>query len=215
MKTYGEEVWERKIKEQGDIGVVHGNNSSLKKINKQTKEMMDYLDKEFLPLIQGKETLDAGIGPMARYAIEFSKRGYKVTGVDISKTTLELASAKTNVELIWDDIIELKSVIKQYDLIYCLSTFEHILKYLALDCLRAFSSKLKEKGHLILQLASEKEPGAYDIIYWSLYNIKKMFNVTNFVNISRYREDEIVDMAERVGFKIIKRGDYGLYLLQK
>ena len=61
-------------------------------IDKQTKYAIQQFIRDVLPLIKpGGRILDVGIGPMARYAIEFAKAGYKVTGLDISKTTLKYA----------------------------------------------------------------------------------------------------------------------------
>ena len=95
-KSWGEEIWEEKAKVQGEIGVIQGVRGSKETIKNTTAIVMGILDSYFLSFVKGKDVLDAGVGPLARFSIEFCKRGYKVISVDISNTTLNYA--KENIE---------------------------------------------------------------------------------------------------------------------
>jgi len=89
---YGKQVWERKIKEQDEVGVIIGTVGSIKELKKYTQIGMQQIESEVIPLIKKKgKVLDLGVGPLARFAIEFSKRGFNTTGIDISPTTLDYA----------------------------------------------------------------------------------------------------------------------------
>jgi len=120
---WGEKVWEEKIRKQNELGVIHGGRFSKSKeiTNRQLKEVMKYFDNNILPKIKKNgKIMDAGIGPLARFSIEFAKRGHKVLGVDISPTTL--AHAKKHIEkqsikgikLIQDDLIKLDKIKEKF-----------------------------------------------------------------------------------------------------
>ncbi|MEM1577969.1 MAG: hypothetical protein QXM27_03100 [Candidatus Pacearchaeota archaeon] len=58
---YGEEVWEKKIRTQNEVGVIAGTISSLDEINKDTLNFMKFFDKEISPLIKrNAKILDLG-----------------------------------------------------------------------------------------------------------------------------------------------------------
>ncbi len=56
---------------------------------KHTKKEIDFLLEEF-KLPKGAKILDMGCG-VGRHSIELAKRGYRVTGIDISQKMLEKA----------------------------------------------------------------------------------------------------------------------------
>jgi 2-polyprenyl-3-methyl-5-hydroxy-6-metoxy-1,4-benzoquinol methylase len=223
-KLWGENVWEDKIKTQNEHGVVFGTNSTKKFMEKHTKKEMIILKEKFLNYIKkGGKVLDAGIGPAARFSIAFSKLGYKVTGVDISKTTLKYAKKhidkeKLNIELVQDNLIELNKIKKGYDLIFCFGTFGHIPAYLSLEVLKSFNKKLNDNGYCLIEFWIEKETNFKkvfnDFKYGFLHNIKKMFKKTFPVNCSTYSPEEISDLTRRAGFEIVKK-EQELYLLKK
>ncbi|MCR4327258.1 MAG: glycosyltransferase [Nanoarchaeota archaeon] len=133
---YGEDVWERKIKDQDEAGVIFGSVCSLKDVESETKDFMTKIDKKVIPFLKkGSAVLDLGVGPMARFSIEFAKMGYNVTGVDISSTTLSLAEksaqkAGVKINLLKKDITNLNIPNKKFDLIFCRATFYHVPPHL-------------------------------------------------------------------------------------
>ena len=74
------------------MGVIGDSRISKLKMDLKTKENFDFLKKHFLKYFRkGDSVLDCGVGPLADYSIFFSKEEYKVTGIEISKTTLKYA----------------------------------------------------------------------------------------------------------------------------
>src|SRR5205085_11178373 len=78
---------------------------------------------EVLELAPGASILDIGCGT-GRHSIELAKRGYRVTGVDISSGMLaeaEKAAQEANVvvEWIWSDATQFQAT-KQFDAAICL-----------------------------------------------------------------------------------------------
>lgn len=89
---------------------------------RNTVNEVDFIINE-LQLAEGRSILDIGCGT-GRHSIEFAKRNYKVTGVDISSGMLSEAkktAAKEKVEVEWVRMDAVKfSPTKQYDAVICL-----------------------------------------------------------------------------------------------
>lgn len=160
---------------------------------------------------------------MARHAIEFSKRGFLVTGIDISQTTLEYAkkyaiNAKqnNNITFIKADLTDMSNIQKKFDLLFCTETFGHIPSYLSLHTLNEFNKKTKKGGYCLIQFWIEKEQSIkqiiYNFIYQIVWKIKSKFKKSFQVNCSTYTENEIEDMVKRANFKIISKKN-SFYLL--
>lgn len=220
---FGMEVWEDKIKSQGEVGVIRGTNSSLEEINNETSKFMELFDKEIAPMIKNKgKIIDLGVGAMARFSIEFAKRGYSVTGVDISPTTISLANdyiknAGQDITLIQGDITSLKIKDKQ-DFIFCYETFFHIPPELTLSSLKIFETLMYDDSLCLVQFGLREKSflkKIYGIVYWFGHSIKKIFSKTFKVNVSRFSEREIEDLIEESGLYIIKRYSDGIFLIGK
>ncbi|MBU0907125.1 MAG: class I SAM-dependent methyltransferase [Nanoarchaeota archaeon] len=134
--TLGEDIWESKIKSQGEVGVVFGVYSDVfgegkRRILNQTRRTMVYFDRYVKPLLPNNGTiLDAGIGPLARFSVEFAKRGFGVDGLDISKSTLAFAKKHAGpygktIQFVHGDMTKYISK-HAYSLIFCFETFFHI-----------------------------------------------------------------------------------------
>lgn len=223
--SYGKGIWEEKIKAQNEVGVIHGTTSSMLRVNNQTKGFMQFFDKEIVPILKKQSRiLDLGTGPMARFSIEFAKRGYIVTGVDISPTMLEYAQKyikKTGakVSLIEDDISILSKVNSKQDLIFCYETFFHIPPFLTLKSLKRFNELLEKEGYCLVQFAVKTQKKIRDYFigpaYWTGHYIKRLFGKGFNVNVSRFTEEEINSMIKESGFEIQKKYKTGLYLIKK
>ena len=191
--------------------------------NKKVNSFFINFDKLFSKHIKKGSILDCGIGPLAKFSIEFSKRGYEVTGVDIAPTTISLAKKNAEKEnqkilFIQDNLVTLDKVSKQFDLVFCVGTFGHIPKYLALNVLETFYKKTKKGGVCLIDFWIEEERTFLstfkEFIYWTGHLIKKCFSKTFYVNVSRYNDGEIKDMASKTNFKIIEKFD-SYYLLKR
>jgi len=126
---------------------------------KNTVKEIDFILKEF-KLEPGSSILDIGCGT-GRHSIELAKRGYKVTGVDISSGMLTEAErtaeeAKVRVEWIHANATQFKSKAK-FDGAICLcegafsllSSSDQPIKF-ELAILRNIYAALKPHGKLIL-----------------------------------------------------------------
>jgi len=222
---YGEEVWERKIKAQNEVGVIFGVVGSMDEIHKDTSKVMSLFDKEVKPLIKkNAKVMDLGVGPLARFSIEFAKRGYKVTGVDISETTLEYAKkyinkANVKLNLVKGDITEIDKIKEKFDLIFCNATFYHIPPHLTGISLMKINNILNPNGRLFVEFGIVTKISLKDCIrqpfYWLGHYIKRLFGKGFRVNVSRFTSREIKEMVEKAGFKIEKRFGESTFLLIK
>jgi 2-polyprenyl-3-methyl-5-hydroxy-6-metoxy-1,4-benzoquinol methylase len=225
IKTWGEEIWEKKIKEQNEVGIIHGAISSKANVEKQTNKIIRLMDKYVLPLIKKKgKILDVGIGPMARFSIEFAKRSYNVVGLDVSKTTLKFAkkyinkSKTNNIKLKHGDMINLNEN-KKYNLVFCIETFFHIPAHLGCLVLKNFNKALSKGDYALIGFFIKKEKTLFqvlfELIYLIIHKIKKIFKKGFYVTVTSYTEDELKDMLSRTGFKLEKKiGNLG-WLLKK
>ncbi|MEM2090011.1 MAG: class I SAM-dependent methyltransferase [Candidatus Pacearchaeota archaeon] len=91
---------------------------------------MKFFDKEISPLIKrNAKIFRFRGGSLARFSIEFAKRGYEVIGMDISKTILKYAEKNLNnvkIKLLKEDITSLENINEKFDFSFCSATFYHI-----------------------------------------------------------------------------------------
>jgi len=222
---YEEKVWEEKIKKQNEAKVISGTVGSIERIKKNTKEWMQRIDSFIIPLIKtGGSVLDLGIGPLARFAIQFAKRGFKVTGLDISQTTLKYAKKyilkeNLDVNLIKGDITELEKIPGRFDFIYCFATFYHILPHLTGISLMKINEKLKKECHALIEFGIPKKKTIknyiWGVFYWTGHYLKKLFKKGFRVNVSLFSKKEVREMIIKSGFKIERVLPENLYLLKK
>jgi len=209
------EIWEKKMKEQGPYGVLAGCSHNEVKEEKKVRGTISVLE-EYLHFFKQKGVvLDAGIGPLANFSIELSKRGYKVTGIDISKTIVNFAKSVIkkknikNIKVLERDITDLKFYNK-FDAVFCRGTFGHIPSYLSLKALKNFNRCLKKEGVVFLEFWIKREETFYDLLsgfrYFLGRKTKKIIGMPAFkTTTSSYTENEIKDMLKRSGFKIISK----------
>jgi ubiquinone/menaquinone biosynthesis C-methylase UbiE len=225
MKSWGKDIWEKKQTEQGSLGVIAGTVETRKIFDEQTAREFKIIEKDVLPLLnKNSNILDAGVGPFARFSIEFAKKGYSVTGIDISPSVLEVAKKRINtagykIELLEDDLTNIKKVKEKQDLVFCFGTFGHIPSFLALTVLKEFNRVLKKTGYAYIHFWMNKEKRLGDIVHDFVYNLGHYLKVkigrSYKVNSSFYTEEEIREMAKLSGFDIISRNNNGIYLFKK
>jgi 2-polyprenyl-3-methyl-5-hydroxy-6-metoxy-1,4-benzoquinol methylase len=222
---YGKQVWERKIKEQDEVGVIIGTVGSIKELKKYTQIGMQQIESEVIPLIKKKgKVLDLGVGPLARFAIEFSKRGFNTTGIDISPTTLDYAKryaeeSQSKIELIQGDITELDKIKGKFDFIYCIATFYHIPPHLTGISLMKIKEKLEDGGYALIEFGvltkKSLREKIRELFYWVGHYTKRLLRKGFNVNISRFTNREINEMLIKSGLRIEKVLLGNLYLLKK
>lgn len=222
---YGEDVWERKINVQKEVGVISGTVGSLKEINRDTSKLMSLFDKEIKPIIKrDAKILDLGVGPLARFSIEFARRSYKVTGIDISKTTLNYAKkyidkANVKVRLLKEDITEMNRIKEKFDLVFCYATLYHIPPHLTGISLIKINNILNKGGKLFVDFGIVTRKCLKDypktFFYWCGHYLKRIVGKGFNVNVSRFTFREIKEMIKKGGFEIEKRFGKSTFLLIK
>jgi len=88
---------------------------------KHTVQEVDFL-LTLYPILPGSRILDVGCGT-GRHAIELAKRGYRVTGLDISVGMLEVAEEKAlahGVEVHWIQADATQFSLSGFDMVLCL-----------------------------------------------------------------------------------------------
>ena len=224
IKPWGREIWDKKQEEQGSLGVIAGTVETKNWFDKQTRIEFKTIEKEILPLLPKKaKVLDVGVGPFARFSIEFERRGFDVTGIDISPKVLEAAKKRIEatgfkIKLFEDDLTNIKKVKQKQDLVFCFGTFGHIPSFLALRTLNEFNKVLKNGGYAYIHFWLNKEKDIKKIMHDFAYDlghyIKRKMGKSYKVNSSFYTEEEIEEMAKLSGFEIVKKIDDN-YLLEK
>ena len=101
--------------------------------------------------------LDLGTGP-ATQAIELDKKGFKVTGTDISKDAVERAAKLSDtITFIQDDILNSK-LNQQFDFIFDRGCFHVIDEDKRPEYVKSVKNLLDINGILFLKCFSSKEP---------------------------------------------------------
>jgi cyclopropane fatty-acyl-phospholipid synthase-like methyltransferase len=151
---------------------------------KHTLEEVDFIIKE-LKLPKGSNILDVGCGT-GRHAVELARRGFKVTGIDISKGMLAEAEKTARrvgvkVELIHVDATRFRSA-KLFDAAICLcegafgllGSSDHPLRH-DIAILHSINVALRDQAPVIVTLANgsqmirkynqaEVESGRFDLV---------------------------------------------------
>ncbi len=224
IKHWGKDIWDKKQEEQGSLGIIAGTVETRNFMDNQTRQEFRVIERIVLPVLsKGAKITDAGIGPFARFSIEFAKRGYSVTGIDISPNVLKVAKKEIEksgciINLFEDDMTNIKNIKEKQDLVFCFGTFGHIPSFLSITVLKEFNKILKDKGHAYVHFWINKEKGIKNILHDFIYElghyIKKKFGRSYKVNSSFYTEAEIKDMVTMAGFEIMAHYE-GSYLLRK
>jgi ubiquinone/menaquinone biosynthesis C-methylase UbiE len=226
-KTWGKDIWEEKIRVQKPEFVVGGSLATKEKLIRDTENKILFLEKKVLPLIkEGGKIIDVGIGPLARFSIEFAKRNYQVIGIDVSPTTIKLAKEKIKkiksnkkIKLLVGDIISM-DLKEKADMVFCCATFYHIPSYLSLDLLRRFNRILKKGGYVfvefgLLDKGYSLKKHLFGLLWYLGHLLKKLRNKDFTVTVTKFTKEEIGDMIKLSGFKIEKVLPGNLYLLKK
>ena len=226
MKTWGPEIWEEKSKHHDDVGVILGTGFNTKSLEKNTQRTLSVLDAlgftKDLP--RDATILDVGVGPSARFSLELAKRGYRLTGIDGSEEALKRAREKSGgkVQLIQGDIFSFTTP-ETFDALFCVETFFHLPAHLSLSAFQSFHRALKPKGRALVQFAvlNEMTPTYLfkQLTYMSAYKLLKPIRTalgkqSFYVTVARHSDQEIRDIAERTGFRVLNADD-GYYLFEK
>jgi len=153
-----------------------------------------------LNMTKGKRFLDLGTGP-ATQAIELSKLGFEVTGIDISENAINRAkkiSKKDHIEFIVDDILDSKLKEDYFDYIFdrgCLHVLEPSSRHRYVN---QVSRILKDEGLLFLKTFSSKEPSLNGPFKFSIDEIRSIFG-------ARLRIDSFKETVSQGTLKVLPK----------
>jgi len=165
---------------------------------------IDFIEKE-IKHDKSKKILDIGCGT-GRHSIELAKRGYNVTGIDLSERMLEMAkqkakNAKVNAEFIKADARYLKFE-KEFDLAlilceggFCLMETDE-MNYMILQ---SASRSLKQKGKLILNTLNGLFPLFHSVKDFINSNSVDGRSKDNTFDLMTFRDKSIIEVTDDGG----------------
>jgi len=223
MKTFGKDIWDKKMREQGELGVIAGVRAKKEQVDRDAIKILSFFDREVRPYIKGNKAIDIGVGPASRFLIGLSRRGIIVDGIDISPLVLDAAKTKAQLAGInsskFFNIDITKEIPKgKYDFVFCFGTFGHFPGYTALDVMRSFNKILNKQGICMIHFWKPRKLDLREIISIAIYDFLrwaklKFFKKTYLVSSTFYSKDDVEDMSSRAGFNIIKLENSPNYIL--
>ena len=156
----------------------------------------------YIKKAKGK-VLDAGCGNGSQ-SFRISKKGYCVTGIDISKSNIEFCNKIKksiqikNVSFMQMDLLNIKLPKKSFDTVVSGEVIEHIKE--DDKVVKNFNKVLKIGGHCIITTCHNPK-------LWS-------FEDEWYGHVRRYKADELRNLFLRNGFKIEKMRFFGFPLMR-
>jgi SAM-dependent methyltransferase len=167
---------------------------------------LQVLDENFI-VNPAWNVLDIGTGK-GRFAIYFAKKGCKVDAVDISEEMLSIAKENAKKEGVSDKITfilgdaeDLTNLKKEYDVVSCMETLDHLPDIE--KSIQEIRGRIKSKGYFVFTYVPESS--IYWLFYWNILLRKR-------VGIARaYSDDYISNLFKRNNIMI--RNLFGVGLI--
>lgn len=126
--------------------------------------------------ILGGTFLDLGTGPGTQ-AIELTKRGFSVTGADLSESAIKNAKKVSNlVNFVSDDILATKLGPNSFDYVFDRGCFHVLPPQTRETYVENVRKILKNNGLLFLKCFSTKEPTDYGPYKFSKQDLENIFS---------------------------------------
>jgi len=169
---------------------------------KYLKEIKPYVPtelKEFIKLLPPKAlVLDVGCAG-GRDSKEFTKRNYKVIGIDLIDDFLKQAKKDVpKAEFVKMDLLDLKFPQNHFDAIWANAVLLHINKKEFKQALNGFYQVLKKGGKLHIRVKKGKGKSS----------VKEELSQGKLRTFSYYSSKEIGNYLKKIGYKIIKTKIY-------
>jgi SAM-dependent methyltransferase len=153
---------------------------------------------KFMALLSPEATiLDVGCGPGVK-SRWLTKKGFKVTGIDFSEKSIELAKRESQsmaIDFEVIDMYDLDSYPKTYDAVFAQASLLHIPKKRVVEVLEKLNRKIKSGGLLYIAVKGIRADGVEEqtlrendygheyerfFSYYSLPELEKYFKNLNF-----------------------------------
>lgn len=176
------------------------------------KRQVDFLD-SVLDLSSSSKILDVPCGT-GRHSVLFARRGYDVTGVDISRDCLKIAksdSAHKNARYVYGNMAQLQKFRGKFDVVLNLFTS---FGYFATDkeneaVLKQMTQALKPGGKLVLNLIDRDWlMKIYQPVRWFEENGILTMEASNYDSATKYNESQMVIIDKRKAKPILKHYHY-------
>lgn len=172
------------------------------------KAKLDIELKKFLSLLDGNNILDLGIGE-GQNSIVLSELGYNITGVDVSKKSLDICkSNSSNIELIQSDIRNFTIEKDKYDLIMSRCALHFLHKNDVKNIINNMKSNLKENGLVYISVFSTENPSFHkklDNDNFEILENNMLHNKSDDTYTSFFTKEEILELFSE--FKTILISD--------
>lgn len=161
------------------------------------KAKLDIELKRYLSLLDGNNILDLGIGE-GQNSIVLSKLGYNVTGVDVSKKSLDICSnISSNIELIQSDIRNFNIEKDKYNLIMSRCALQFLHKNDVKKIINNIKLNLRENGLVYISVFSTDNPKFHkklDNDYFEILENNILHNKLDDTYTSFFTKDEILEL---------------------
>lgn len=165
---------------------------------------VDFIEKE-INFDKSKLILDIGCGT-GRHSIELAKRGYKVTGVDLSENQLNRAKQKAETAGVKIDFLQADACNLKYNSEFdvALSICEGGFPLMETDdknfsILQSASRSLKENGKLILTTLNGLFPLYHQVKDFINENPAGVFSVVNNFDLMTFRDNSTIEVTDDDG----------------
>jgi ubiquinone/menaquinone biosynthesis C-methylase UbiE len=161
---------------------------------RRTRDLIPINELEkFVSLVpKGAKILDAGCG-YGRCSEMLLKKGYDVTGIDLSEKLLEKAKTIKRARFYFMDVRNLDFPEKSFDAVWCNSVLLNLKKQDALKALKEFNHVLKGGGILFINVRKGAKKG---MVKEGSSGESRFFRY--------FLEGEIKDLAGKAGFRILE-----------
>lgn len=182
----------------------------------QAQEVLGFFNK-YIDVPTGKRILDFGSG-CGRIAIEFSRAGAQVFGVDINPQLIDIAKGEakrlnSNVEFLLSDGFTLPFKGNFFDFSICLSVFEHLSNPVV--SLKEIIRVLRPKGKLWLVFPNRLYPfEGHTLLFFINYMPRSIANWYATFRKRATLDDYSLHFYSYIGFvKVLKRHNLPLKIL--
>lgn len=172
-------------------------------VNRHIEEFIKYSG-----ISRNDKILEVGCG-MGKFTLPMLKRGYKITGLDLSpillQKLLEYNDNKFQIDLIASDILEIpEEYNEQFDYVIGFFMLHHVMHLET--CLQAMSRVLKPNGSIIFL-----EPNAYNPLYYFQIIFSPTMSWKGDKGVAMMTSKNFLRAAQYSGLKNVSIHKYGFF----
>lgn len=198
----GTEWWEKQLK-------LYDYKKNPFKVDKAAKEEYRIIFEKFnINSEQYPRLVELGSGD-GRFVLNFAKKGYLVTGIDISRNSMEILKKRANywklsvkIKAIYSDLFNpIKGLEESFDAGYIISTYHCISNNQEVQkrVTRNFIRLIRRRGKLLIV-----EPNPFNVLYYLIYPSMYKDNWREGFNITHSTKGKLIKLLKEAGMVDIK-----------